>query len=684
MSKLAKTIKNKIYLMKLGPNELFSNVTNQIYQSKNDLTTIKKIHNTDIKIRILDRISNNNCKLVDFMNVLSVTNYDSKNIEKNQLLEKSINMIVNFFHEVNQDKEIYYVLKEMEKTVKPNSDERLFIIKMLKDFEIKSSINKTTQEQQKINELMIKIQELEGQFTIALLHNPKTIFLDLISFKKLPELLQLQLKENYLDRTPGITVPSGNIPMKMRFNDFSKLCVMTRDSQGRNSFFDLFFNFNKDSIPILLNLLNTRLNYAKLCGFNNYFSQRIFLFSMLSKMTDPPLKFANCVKTSNWRVEFIEKFIEKEINKARAHAKISLSDIFQIISVNTPLENIQKLTLNDIYYLNTKVSASLTQNGLAFKIDDFLHIISKVCEKEFDLRLEWHQVNDFHQGAPIKLIEINFIQLSTREIFGTVYLDLYRRNNKMDLNQLMLLQAATQLNFGTKTETMQKSIYYITLGLNIDANIIKNDELLNASISYEGLTLLVHELGHSFHHILSGNKFQFVSFDFDTDYSEIAAYIFEKLMLRAVNIQTYIDKYVSDKSNFILAYEEYMNLSAVLEPWRRLEQLFYAYIDLKFHLLEKDPINESDLREIYKKTLNQIYGNIDDRFSGIESEKTSWFANLELLGQNGGLYYSYIFADILSKNAIIMNTKIDMKLIFSKGHNEEIGKILFDFLYESE
>ena len=60
---------------------------------------------------------------------------------------------------------------------------------------------------------------------------------------------------------------------------------------------------------------------------------------MLSKMTDPSI--ANYIKSLNCRVDFIQKFIEKVINKA-THAKISLSDIFQIISINISLENIQK------------------------------------------------------------------------------------------------------------------------------------------------------------------------------------------------------------------------------------------------------------------------------------------------------------------------------------------------------
>jgi len=245
-----------------------------------------------------------------------------------------------------------------------------------------------------------------------------------------------------------------------------------------------------------------------------------------------------------------------------------------------------------------------------------------------------------------------------------------------------LIQASSKLSFQKETNILQKPIYYIVVNLPVGNEYIDSDNLLEAELSHESCKVLAHEIGHSFHSVLSSTPYQFVSFDFDTDYSEIAAHIFEKLVFQPSTIQLYIDKFAKNKKEFGLVYEEYLHLYAVLDPWRRLEQLFYAYLDFKFHTMSKDTVSEEDLYRIYNEGVSKIYGDIDKSFGGLDTRNTSWFVNMEPLGNTGGIYYAYIFAAVMSKNALKKKNEMNLKAIFSQGHEEEIGDVLFSYLYD--
>ena len=218
----------------LSPESLYNRAVNQVYKSKIDLIHFSFLESPVLRAKLLNRISNENCKIVDYCNYLS--NIDTSQTSLAYTIPTA-NIIQNFFSDLNQNDRLYDTIVEIDQSIpeteatKPQIE--LFLRTLKEDFELRSGINYDQDTKTRIGNAQAKIEELCQKFSAPLTYDSRVILFPSQLYEKLPANLQ-----KIIDTNMDLQQPLNQKVIKARFyyNQLMSLFLTTDLATSREMF----------------------------------------------------------------------------------------------------------------------------------------------------------------------------------------------------------------------------------------------------------------------------------------------------------------------------------------------------------------------------------------------------------------------------------------------------------------
>jgi len=252
---------------------------------------------------------------------------------------------------------------------------------------------------------------------------------------------------------------------------------------------------------------------------------------------------------------------------------------------------------------------------------DLTKTIDFICcffESYAFIRLEW-SFSHLENVPQIQTIHFNVHNKETGISCGTIILILSR----LDVTQTMIAQANSMINPLENIKTKPKMYLMFDFFKN------KNIEM---SLNSSQIRNIVHEMTHALHNILSYHDFQYISNNTRLDYAEVMAILFENIFIQ----------YFKQKNHYVS--EDFIKSSI-----EKLEQIYFALIDLRFHN-EKSFLTKSH-DEIIRKTNEINTKAFEEVFGEYDTEKlltpNHYYCCMLHLSTYPSLYYSYSLGYIL-------------------------------------
>jgi len=663
----------QLKLSLLSAENMYYYTYNQVYKSRIDLANLYHLKYPSLKIKLLNRISNENCKIIDYLTVVATVNTSQ---DYQTYIWPAINMVQNFFSELNQDSTLYHQLLELEKEIsqdlqKQDKQVARFLRILKEDFELKSGINRPQNVQVLVQNSLVKIEEYAQTFSTSLTSTPHPVLFPYSLYQTLPPELQKYINDHVLPDEANKTKETEVDVIKPIFNysQVSSLFTLCPSLEQSRKLFEICLNFNRSNIFTLYNLIKERTKYATFLGFQSYLDYQ--MNSLTSWKYNSKEGFTNNLGN-------LKQFIETIKNKYSEEASQTLFYLQKSLPQGTT-----SVQLSDIFYLrNQMVHTNFQLSGVKFLIPDIMDFFNRIISRLFNLHLSFEECEGIHSQEKILLVQIKDTQDVVR---GLIYLDLFSRNDKAEINQQFFMQSGCDVSLSESFEREQKPIFYISCNVSkYGDNLAEEFSPLKFELNFQAMKTLVHEFGHSINNILNSDKFQLSSSTLLIDYAETMAALFEKLCIHPRSLEYYFNLYnYNNNDELTRILQDLSATQEVFRPWNLLEQIFYANVDLKFHSLNKnqiDGLSPKQLSTLYAEALSETYGGVQ----GLDLsnyQNLAWFTNIEHLGSYGGLYFAYLLADYYSEKKIRDSLIRD---IFDEDINKTIpDKELLNYLFRN-
>lgn len=630
--------KIKLYKVELG--QLYSWTQNQIYASKLDLKIVKNTSDKKLAVRLLNRISNDTCKIADYLGALLSANsklvtQSNENYAVEHSPYEAYQLSLNFMDELNSDRNLYELTKFIHGELKGEQEEAkgLFLKKMIQDFEYRGGLHKNTEQKQEIAETFRQISELQDTLNLQLASVKKEISIPnsiLIKFSEVPKKIATTSKLSEDDEKTTLNLSIQQLNVMFLYND---------DPEARNFAFEKLSTFNsRSSASIMAEILYLRSRFAKTLGFNSYFDYNIATSSIYAyKYATPSLL------QSPQQIETISKEVRTDIDlikeKILNDLRTCIPKVKVLFTENNPSQNGFKDLLYYRHLLTLRNKSIL--GNLQWKLGDVIEFLRFFFKKWFDIDIKYTSVKRDDFGKDVRLVEI--IANQTGRAIGNIYLDLFSRDGKADSKQTIILQSHSELKMNDDSKVKQRPIMLITSTFKqTDANFLEC--ILNA----DEVATVCHELGHCMHNFFSRSDYQFVMGTFPIDYAEMMAILSERI----AECELY--------HLLGLQHEELKDVKLqrdLLAPITEFEQLFYALVDLNLHSIDLENTSgskEEIVNKVFRDVCEDLNRSFGEEIIPAEIQNSTWIFNIDHLLNYGGSYYSYVIAtrhadDIIKK-----------------------------------
>lgn len=484
----------------------------------------------------------------------------------------------------------------------------------------------------------INIQLCPGIVNIILSNNPKksvrkAIYIEncIQYIKNINILFQILKKRTYICNLQG-------------YSTYTESVLATEIAKNPNNVINLLDTINIKSLNILREFIS-----------NIFISKKSFIYKNLYKL------YPSLINIQPWDIQYIIYNIQKDIyinNNIKKYIEI---EYFSLDTIFNALCKICK----DIFSLEFKRIEPITKP----------YIIKKI--KNYDDITQW------------ELRDSN-----TNYLYGTVYLDLFSRDNKTT-------NAATFTIFNGRSIPMWDLLYDINnTKYNTINSIIDNDSrqlpivslCMNCNYTiydntilccHQDLVTLLHEFGHTLQIILSNTKYQQLSgVRGELDFAEIPSTLLENLAFDIRFLQSICVHYnTKEPISYTLAstiinvsiFERIIHFAEIVKA-SAIDQQIYQYPLISN--LNYD--NNNDIIE-----LDKFYNFLQDiilKYSIYNEKKSLDIPHYGIIGSlthlinYSGSYYTYIYSEIFSR-------AIYYKLFKYSIWDPNIGIILKKYIY---
>ncbi|MGI1670734.1 MAG: oligopeptidase A [Neptuniibacter sp.] len=561
----------------------------------------------------------------------AVVNSDELRDAYNACLPK----LSQYWTEMGQNQGIYSAFKQLadsEEFAKLTESQQKVINNTLRDFRL-SGIALNDADKQRYAELQQKLSELTTKFSENVLdasNDWNKLITDEAELTGLPpmalaaakQLAEAKEKDGWLltldfpSYLPAITYADNRELRKEVYTAFSTRASDQGPGEGK-----------WDNSEVMTQILDQRLELAKLLGFDNYAE-----YSLATKMAETPDQV----------IQFLNDLAEKSLPVAKR-------DYQQLCDFARDEYGVEELQAWDLAYYSEKLkqarySISEEQIRPYFPLPKALQGLFAVTGKLFDIQID--EVTEFdrwHDDA--RLFEIS----REGQVIARFFFDLYAREKKRGGAWMDDCRVRRRLDDGA----LQLPVAYMVCNFN---SPVGDDPAL---LTHNEVTTLFHEFGHGLHHMLtkiecadvSGiNGVAWDAVELPSQFLENWCYEPEALELISGHYQTG-EPLPQDLLDKMLAAKNFQS------GMMMVRQLEFSLFDFRLHR-EYQP-GETEVQALLNDVRSKVAVITPPAFNRFQHSFSHIFAG----GYAAG-YYSYKWAEVLSADAF---SRFEEEGIFNQG-----------------
>ncbi|MFY0678333.1 MAG: oligopeptidase A [Neptuniibacter sp.] len=561
----------------------------------------------------------------------AVVNSDELRDAYNACLPK----LSQYWTEMGQNQRIYTAFKQLadsEEFAKLTESQQKVINNTLRDFRL-SGIALNDADKQRYAELQQKLSELTTKFSENVLdasNDWNKLITDEAELSGLPpmalaaakQLAEAKEKEGWLltldfpSYLPAITYADNRELRKEVYTAFSTRASDQGPGEGK-----------WDNSEVMAQILDQRLELAKLLGFDNYAE-----YSLATKMAESPDQV----------IQFLNDLAEKSLPVAKR-------DYQQLCNFARDEYGVEELQAWDLAYYSEKLkqarySISEEQIRPYFPLPKALQGLFAVTGKLFDIQInEVTEFDRWHDDA--RLFEIS----REGQVIARFFFDLYAREKKRGGAWMDDCRVRRRLDDGA----LQLPVAYMVCNFN---SPVGDDPAL---LTHNEVTTLFHEFGHGLHHMLtkiecadvSGiNGVAWDAVELPSQFLENWCYEPEALELISGHYQTG-EPLPQDLLDKMLAAKNFQS------GMMMVRQLEFSLFDFRLHR-EYQP-GETEVQALLNDVRSKVAVITPPAFNRFQHSFSHIFAG----GYAAG-YYSYKWAEVLSADAF---SRFEEEGIFNQG-----------------
>ncbi|KAL3280991.1 hypothetical protein HHI36_004216 [Cryptolaemus montrouzieri] len=382
----------------------------------------------------------------------------------------------------------------------------------------------------------------------------------------------------------------------------SGLYVDSSNPITREIAYKIYYYPDQSQEILLENLITSRYDLAKICGFNSY-SERALRGGTIDNTTD------------------VMNFLETTSQNIREFSNFE----FKHMSTMKKAENFSgELAVWDIPYYMAKAKRDwfqVTQDQYCpyFSLGACIEGLNVIFKNLYGISLVNSPILDGEcwSNGVYKLA----VEHETEGILGYIYCDFYERPGKQNQDCHFTIRGGKELCDGSY------QIPVAVLMLNFRAPTWGTPSLLTP----HNVDNLFHEMGHAMHSMLARTKYQHVTGTrCSTDFAEVPSVLMEYFAADPRILRLFARHY---ETNLPIPEEMLQRLCVSKKIFTACEtrmQIFYSALDQLFH--SEDPIKN-----------NESVAEMQEKYYGLKYvPNTAWHLRFSHLVGYGAKYYSYL------------------------------------------
>lgn len=560
---------------------------------------------------------------------------------------KCLPKIIEYHTEISQNEKLFQAIKSIadnEDFKKLNSVQQKIIRDELRDFHL-AGVDLPPEKKQRFAELEKRLSELMNKFEENLLdatHGWNRLVQDQTELAGIPDhAIQTALENAQQKNLSGwlFTLDAPSFSAIMTYADSRKLreemyqAYITRASdQGPNA-------GKWDNSQIMQDIMQIRLELAKLLGFKNY--AELSLATKTAKNTDEVLNF-----------------LQQLIDYCLPIAKKEFAELQQFAKNNLQLDELQAW---DVSYASEKLSQAkyaISEEQLRpyFPEDQVLQGMFAVVNKLFNIYVkERSNVDTWHPD--VRFFEIYDDQ---NNLLGQFYADLYARESKRG-GAWMEKSRSRRLANGE----LQTPIAFLT------CNFARPVGDKPALFVHDDVLTLFHEFGHTLHELLSKVNYPAASGTSNVpwDVVEMPSQFMENWCWEKEGLALFAKHYQSNESFPEDLFTKLLATKIFHSGMQALRQLEFALFDFRLHV-EFDLAQTQQIQSIINNVRQQLALYPVPKYNRFQHGFAHIFGSSYAAG-----YYSYKWAEVWSSDAF---AKFEEEGIF----NQQTGRKFLETILE--
>ncbi|XVF85164.1 hypothetical protein PTKIN_Ptkin17bG0096300 [Pterospermum kingtungense] len=424
--------------------------------------------------------------LVQSCVVLKLVSTSDKVRKASALAEKKIDIHVS---SCSKREDVYLVVKAFASRGEWMGPEaRRYVQCLIRDFE-RNGLNLTATKREEVQRLRAQIEELSFQYVQNLNDDSTTLLFHENELVGLPSefLKTLEKVENGMFK---VTMKSHHVAAVLELCKVGRTRRLVATAYGKRC--------AKVNLSVLEDLVQVRHKFARLLGYSNYAEYALNL--RMAKTSSKVLEFLEDISSTLSDLAEKELALLKELKKQEeGELPFGVEDLLYYV------KNVE------LHQFDLDLGA-LKQY---FPVDLVLSGIFKIFQDLFGLRFEQIADSDvWHSDVRV----FSVFDLSSGELLGYFYLDLYAREGKYGQTCVVALQNGSLAMNGARQVPVALLISQLQKDIGSISCLLRFSEVVN----------LFHEFGHVVQHLCNHASFaRFSGLRVDRDFVEIPAKVLE-------------------------------------------------------------------------------------------------------------------------------------------------------------
>lgn len=397
---------------------------------------------------------------------------------------------------------------------------------------------------------------------------------------------------------------------------------------------------NKENV---LQIAKFRFQRAKLLGYKTHAH-----FVLEERMAKTPEK--------------VEEFLNELLEKAKPAAEREFNNLQNFAKELDGIEHLEKW---DSAYYSEKLKQKLfdlddEKLKPYFKLENVIQGVFKVSEKLFGLRFEEIQdIDKYHEDVlTYKVID------EKGDFISIFYADFFPRAGKRN-GAWMTSYKPQSIKNGVNERPH----------ISIVCNFTKPTKTKPSLLTFDEVTTLFHEFGHSLHGMLANTTYPSLSgTSVYWDFVELPSQILENWCYEKEALELFATHYQTGEVIPMELIKKIKDSSTFHEGMQTLRQLSFGLLDMSWHGQDPTPITDVKAHELKAFENTKLYPDV------AENCMSTSFSHIFQGGYSSG-YYSYKWAEVLDADAFeyfkekgVFNKEVANKFksnILSQGGTED-------------